>query len=93
MLYSNANRVLNGLNMMNVTTLDQAIDTVMQLPLDQQEMLIDIVRSRHIENRRKEIAKDAQESIAAFHTGKLKSQPANEIITELRQALNETIEE
>jgi hypothetical protein len=78
---------------MNITTLDQAIDTVMQLPLEQQEMLIDIVRSRHIENRRREIAKDAQESIAAFHAGKLKPQPVNEIITELRQSLNEAIEE
>jgi hypothetical protein len=78
---------------MNITTLDQAIDTVMQLPLEQQEMLIDIVRSRHIENRRREIAKDAQESITAFHAGKLKPQPVNEIITELRQSLNEAIEE
>jgi hypothetical protein len=78
---------------MNITTLDQAIDTVMQLPLEQQEMLIDIVRSRHIENRRREIAKDAQESIAAFHVGKLKPQPVNEIITELRQSLSEAIEE
>jgi hypothetical protein len=78
---------------MNITTLDQAIDTVMQLPLEQQEMLIEIVRSRHIENRRREIAKDAQESIAAFHAGKLKPQPVNEIITELRQSLNEAIEE
>jgi hypothetical protein len=74
---------------MNVITFDQVIDTVMQLPYEQQEILIDIVRSRHIEKRRKEIAKDAQVSIAAFNAGKLKTQPVNEIITELRQSLNE----
>ncbi len=37
---------------MNVTTFDQIIDTVMQLPIEQQAMLIDIIRNRHIENRR-----------------------------------------
>ncbi len=77
---------------MNTITLDQVLDTVMQLPFEQQEMLIDIIRSRHIESRRQEIAKDAQKSISAFHTGQLKAQPAAEIITELRQSLNEASE-
>lgn len=65
---------------MNVTTFDQIIDTVMQLPIEQQAILIDIIRNRHIENRRREIAQDAQESISAFNMGKLKPQPVNEII-------------
>ncbi len=56
-------------------------------------MLLDIIRSRHFENRRREIARDAQESIAAFHAGKLKPQPVNEIITELRYTLSDTIGE
>lgn len=69
-------------------TLDQVLDNVMQLPLEQQEMLIEILRNRHIESRREEIAKDAQEAIAAFYAGKLKSQPVEEILTELRQMLH-----
>ena len=76
---------------MSLITLDQAIDAVMQLPLEQQEMLIDIVRSRHIESRRRDMAKDAQESLAAFHAGALKAQPLREIITELRQSLAEPV--
>ena len=76
---------------MNTVTLDQAIDTVMQLSFEQQEMLLDIIRHRHIENRRREIAKDARESIAAFHSGALKPQPVEEIIAELHQSLDETI--
>jgi hypothetical protein len=78
---------------MDTITLDQAIDTVMQLPVEQQEMLVDIIRNRHIEMRRREIARDAREAIAAFHAGKLKPQPVQEIIMELRQSLNETAEE
>lgn len=66
-----------------MTTLDQVLDTVMQLPLEQQEMLIQILYRRHIESRRAKIAEDAQEAIAAFHAGKLKPQPAEEIFTEL----------
>lgn len=73
-------------------TLDQAIDTVMQLTIEQQEMLIEIIRKRHIESRRREIAQDAHEAIAAFRAGQLKPQPVPEIITELRQSLDDTTE-
>ena len=78
---------------MDTITLDQALDTVMQLSFEQQEMLLEIIRNRHLESRRQEIARDAQTSIAAFHAGELKPQPLNEIITELRQALNEASNE
>jgi hypothetical protein len=57
---------------MNTISLDEALETVMQLPPDQQEMLIDIVRHRQVERKRQEIADDAQESLVAFRAGKLK---------------------
>lgn len=69
-------------------TLDQAIDSVRQLPTEHQEMLIDIFYRRLMEKRRKEIAADAKKSIAAFHAGELKPQPLHEIITELRNMSN-----
>ena len=52
-------------------------------------MLIEILRSRNIESRREKIARDAQQSLADFRAGKLKVQSVDEIITELRQSLNE----
>lgn len=70
-------------------TLDQVLETAMQLPLEQQEMLIEILRHRHIEQRREEIARDAKESLQLFRAGKLKPQPVEEIISELRQSLND----
>jgi len=67
-------------------TLDQAIDTVKQLPTEQQEILIDIFYHRQLEKRRKEIAGDAKKSIADFHAGRLQPKSAKEIISELRMA-------
>ncbi len=76
-----------------MTTLDLALETVMQLSLDQQELLIEILRQRHIEASRDEIAKDAKESIAAFKAGKLKSQSAEAVIAELRHSLHNDLDE
>lgn len=75
-----------------MVTLDQAIDTVMQLPLEQQDMLIEIIRNRRIEQRREEIASDARQAIEAFQSGQLKPQPVDDIITELRQSFDEPVE-
>ncbi len=74
---------------MNAITLDQAINTVLQLPPDQQEMLIDILSKRRIETRRQEIMVDANKSIAAFRDGQFKAQSAEEAIAELHRTLED----
>jgi hypothetical protein len=76
-----------------MVTLEQVLDTVMQLPLEQQEMLIEILHNRHIEQRREEIAQNAQEVLADFRGGKLKPQSVNDVITELRTTLDEVEDE
>ena len=70
---------------MSVATLDRTLDMAMQLPLEQQEMLLEIVRRRQIEMRRREIAEDAQVAIAAFRAGELQPRSADEVISELRR--------
>ena len=72
-----------------MNTLDQVLDTALNLPHEQQEMLIDILRNRHSELRRTEIADDARKSLADFHAGKFRAQSANEVIATLRQSLND----
>jgi hypothetical protein len=74
---------------MNTVTLDQAVDTAMQLPPEQREMLVEILYRRKIEARRQEIATDAQASIAEFRSGQLKTQSAQEAITELHSDLED----
>ena len=46
-----------------MVTLSQVLETAMQLPVEQQEMLIEILHNRHLEQRREEIAEDARRSI------------------------------
>jgi hypothetical protein len=70
-----------------MTTLNEVLDAVMGLPVEQQEMLVQIVRQRTIENRREEIAQAAEVSISEFRSGKLKAQTAAEVISDLRLLL------
>jgi hypothetical protein len=65
------------------------LETAFQLPYEQQEMLIKILQNRHHESRRAEIAADAQQTLADFHAGKFQAQSAEEVITALRQSLQE----
>ncbi len=67
--------------------LDKVLDEAMALPIEQQEMLIQILQRRMIEKRRDEIAQDAVSSLAEFRAGKLKVQTATEAILELREFL------
>lgn len=73
---------------MKAITLDQVIDTALQLPPEQQEMLVDILRRRQIEKRRAEIAADAQKSLSDFRNGKYKSQSAASVIADLHRSLD-----
>lgn len=67
--------------------LDKVLDEAMALPIEQQEMLIQILQRRLVEKRRNEIAQDAATSLAEFRSGKLKAQSATEAISELREFL------
>jgi uncharacterized protein YbaP (TraB family) len=70
-------------------TFEQVIEMIRQFPDEQQEMLVDLIRGWHTETRRREIARDARESLAAFRSGQLEPQSAQAVITELRQSLED----
>lgn len=70
-----------------MASLDKVLDEAMDLPLEQQEMLIHILQRRIVERRRDEIAKDAAVSLAEFREGKLKVQSAEDAIAELQAFL------
>ena len=71
-----------------MNTLDQVLETALQLSYEQQEMLIKILQNRHYESRRAEMAVDAQQTLADFRVGKFRPQSAENAIAELRQWLN-----
>ncbi len=72
-----------------MTPLDQVLETALQLPYEQQEMLIEILQNRHLESRRAEIAADAQQTLADFRAGKFQHQSAEDVIVALRKSLHE----
>ena len=74
---------------MNCVTLDQVINTAMQLPPDQQEMLIEILSKRRADIRRQEIMVDANNSIEAFRNGQFKMLSAKEAVAELHRTLED----
>jgi Rad3-related DNA helicase len=67
-----------------MSNLDRVLDEAMNLPLEQREMLIQILQRRMIEQRRDKIAQDAKLSLAEFREGKLRIQTTTEAISELK---------
>lgn len=79
---------INSKRIKQLSNLDKVLEVAMTLPLEQQEMLVQILKKRIIESRRDEIASDAAASITEFQAGTLKVQTAAEAIQELREYLN-----
>jgi len=80
---------ITGNNNIPMNTLDQVLQTALQLPYEQQEMLLEILQNRLHESRRAKMAADAQQTLADFHAGKFRRQSAQEVILALRQSLDE----
>ncbi len=69
-----------------MNTLNQVIETALQLPYEHQEMLIEILQNSHHEKRRAEVAADAQKTLADFRAGKFQPQSAENVIAALRDS-------
>jgi hypothetical protein len=69
-------------------TFSQILDNVDELPIPQQESLIDIIKKRIIEHRRSEIALDAKIAINDYEKGNLKPETSNELIERLHKSLD-----
>jgi hypothetical protein len=72
-------------------TFDQVLEMVAQWPVEQQEMLFDVLRRRQIAIRRKEIAQNVRETRAAYRQGELQAESASDAIDHLRTLLAEEV--
>ena len=72
-----------------MNSLNQVLETALQLPYEQQEMLIKLLQNHHHEIRRTEIAADARKTLAEFHSGNFQHQSAEDVILTLRESLQE----
>ena len=69
-------------------TFESALDAVSQLSIDQQEMLIDILRKRNAEVKRRQILEECREGLIEYRSGVLMAQTAEEAIADLRSYLD-----
>ena len=69
-------------------TFESTLDAVSQLSIDQQEILIDILRKRNAEVRRRQILEECREGWAEYRSVVLKSLTAEEAIADLRSYLD-----
>jgi hypothetical protein len=66
-------------------TLDEVLSDAERLPAEDQRILADILRRRHIQTWRSETAAAARQDIADFEAGKLKPESAEDIIARLNR--------
>jgi hypothetical protein len=70
-----------------MSTFEELLDGVPDLPLDRQELLIEIMQRRMKEERRKVLAAECHEALEEFRSSNLKPISANEAILETRSFL------
>ena len=72
---------------MATITLDRVLTEAQALSAEEQAMLEDLLHKRRVEYWRKETAAAARQAVKDFRAGKLKAQPAKEVIAALRSNL------
>ena len=68
------------------TPFQQALDSIEQLPTEDQETLIEIVQRRLIEQRRAEIARNARATLQAFREGRARYGTIDDLRRDLDEA-------
>ncbi len=69
--------------MPNTTTFDQVLDAIEELPEQQQEDLVDLVKRRLAERGRQRIIADAREARAEVAAGNTRAMSVDELMREI----------
>ena len=64
-----------------MVTLNETLDSIMKLDSSSREMLLEILEKRQVEERRKEISKNAKLAQNDFRSGKINKTTASEAIS------------
>lgn len=71
-------------------TFEKVLDLVSQLSIEQQQLLIDIIKKRNAEVRRQEIVEECREALSEYREGNLTPLTAEAAIIDLRSYLNDS---
>ena len=64
---------------MSIASFQEIIESIENLPLEDQDYLFDLIKKRRIEKRRLEIANNAKAIVKDFQEGRVKKRTAEEI--------------
>jgi len=65
------------------SSFQELIESVESLPLDDQQMLLDIINMRIIERRRDELVTDMEESLEAYKKGEVRIGTVDDLLRDL----------
>ena len=63
--------------------LDHILDEIASLSLDEQDMLINIIKKRQIERKREQILRDSRETMRAYKKGLAKRGTVDDLLKDL----------
>jgi hypothetical protein len=65
--------------------LDQILDEIAALSLEEQEILMNIVKQRHIERKREQILRDSRETMRAYNRGLAQQGTVDDLLKDLER--------
>ena len=71
------------------SSFQELIESVEALPLDDQQMLLDIINMRIIERRRDELVTDMEESLEAYKKGEVRIGTVDDLLRDLDEDLRD----
>lgn len=71
------------------SSFQELIESVEALPLDDQEILMDIINRRIIEQRREELVADMEESLQAYRKGEVRIGTVDDLLRDLDEDLRD----
>ncbi len=71
------------------SSFQELIESVEALPLDDREILVEIVNKRIIEQRREELEADMEESLEAYRRGEVRVGIVDDLLRDLKEDLRD----
>lgn len=71
------------------TSFQELIESVEALPLDDREILVEIINKRIIEQRREELHADMEESLEAYRKGQVRVGTVDDLLRDLEEDLRD----
>lgn len=71
------------------SSFQEIIESVEALPLDDREILMDIINKRIIEQRREELVADLEESMQAYRKGEVRIGTVDDLLRDLDEDLRD----